>query len=404
MKLIVYLILLLCAVWTGLLLHQDRGALILSYQDWLIEMPMWLAVVLALISIGIVLFCLRLINELFAGYYNSKNYFKASKNRQAKQCTTQALLQLAESKWELAEKNAIKGAQYSDLPFINYVSAAKAAQEQQAWERRDKYLTLAANNVPGGQLSAGLIKAKLQYKQGDLEQSLVTLQDMQEINHKHPAVLNLLSEVYTGIKDWQNLYNLLPELKKYKCCSQEVLQGLTEQTFQGLLLEKMQHHGKQELMRFWKGIPKSMKHNPRVAAVYVSCLCQLELPNDAVDVLKSVLKRVWDKELIKIYGLIQSTNLSRQIFMAEEWLKEHPGDPVLLLTLAKLCIHNQLWGKARDYLEMSIQFDANPEAYAELGRLLSYLGDTERAQDCYKKGLLIATTTRDNLEIIKCFK
>jgi HemY protein len=139
MKLIIYFALLISAAWAGVLLRQDPGVMMLSFGDLLIEMPMWLAVVFILAIIVVILFCSRMINELFSGYYNSKNYFKSSKKRQAKQRTTQALLQLAQSQWEGAEKNAIKGAAFSDLPFLNYVSAAKAAQEQQAWERRDKY-------------------------------------------------------------------------------------------------------------------------------------------------------------------------------------------------------------------------------------------------------------------------
>jgi uncharacterized protein HemY len=37
---------------------------------------------------------------------------------------------------------------------------------------------------------------------------------------------------------------------------------------------------------------------------------------------------------------------------------------------------------------MSIQIEANPEAYAELGKLLDHLGEAEKGQDCYRKGLL----------------
>lgn len=391
MKLIIYFALLISAAWAGVLLRQDPGMMMLSFGDLLIEMPMWLAVVFILAIIVVILFCSRMINELFFGYYNSKNYFKSSKKRQAKQRTTQALLQLAQSEWEGAEKNAIKGAAFSDLPFLNYVSAAKAAQEQQAWERRDKYLALAVNNVPGCRLSAGIIKAKLQYKQGDFDQSLVTLQELKDTNPKHPMVLRLLAETYKKIKDWTSLLNLLPELKKYNSCSQYILHELSEQTYQGLLLDKMQQYGKQELIRFWKGMPKNMRYSACVVETYVSCLHRLDAHLEAAEILKNVLKKIWDKKLVKMYGFIQTNNLSRQIFIAEEWLKEHPGDPVLLLTLARLCLRHQLWGKARDYLEMSIQLESSPEAYAELGRLLGHLGETERCQDCYRKGLLSVT-------------
>jgi HemY protein len=379
------------AAWAGVLLRQDPSLMALSIGDLSIEMPMWLAIVFILIAIGMILFCSRIINELFSGYYNSRNYFRVFKQKKAKRHTTQALLQLAQSQWELAEKNALKGAAFSELPFLNYVSAAKAAQEQQAWERRDKYLALAVNNVPDSKLSAGIIKAKLQYKQGDLNQSLVTLQELKEINHKHPVILGLLADVYEQTKDWERLLELLPDLKKYNSCPKYMLHELSEQTYRGLLLDKMQQYGKQELIRFWKSIPKSMRNSVNVVETYVSCLCKLDSHLEAAETLKSVLRKIWDKKLVKMYGFVQTNNLGRQLFVAEEWLKEHPGDPILLLTIARLCLRHQLWGKAKDYLEMSIQLNPTPEAYAELGRLLSYLGESERCQDCYRKGLFAVT-------------
>ncbi len=398
MKLIIYIVLLVCAACGGVLLRQIPDVLMLSCQNWSIEMPMWLAIVLVILIISFILVMVNLINDLFAGYYNSKSYFRTSKQKTARLRTTQALLQLAQSQWSLAEKNAIRGAPFSDLPFINYVSAAQAAQEQNAWDRRDKYLTLAAENVPDGKVASGIIKAKLQYKQGDFDHSLVTLQDLREIAPRHPLVLRLLGEVYEKIKDWPSLLHILPELKKYKSCPKYMLQELAEKTYQGLLLDKMHKGGKQELIKFWKNIPKEIRQNARVAETYVACLCKLDAYKEAWEILRGVLRKTWDKKLIKLYGLIQGGDLGKQIFIAEEWLKEHPGDPALLLTLARLCLRNQLWGKARDYLEMSIQLEPNdPEPYAELGRLLGNLGEAEKCQDCYRKGLLAVTNVL-NLE------
>ena len=48
---------------------------------------------------------------------------------------------------------------------------------------------------------------------------------------------------------------------------------------------------------------------------------------------------------------------------------------------------NSLWGKARDYLESSLQVQRNPEACAELARLLAQLGDTERSNQLFQEGL-----------------
>ncbi len=99
------------------------------------------------------------------------------------------------------------------------------------------------------------------------------------------------------------------------------------------------------------------------------------------------MKREYNSHLARLYGLLRGKDPARQLQTAEGWLKEHPDDPSLLLTLGRLCLQNSLWGKARDYLESSLRVQRNPEACAELARLLAQLGDTERSNQLFQEGL-----------------
>jgi HemY protein len=72
---------------------------------------------------------------------------------------------------------------------------------------------------------------------------------------------------------------------------------------------------------------------------------------------------------------------------AEKWLKDHGQDPVLLLTLGKLAIQAELWGKARVYVESAIRHGPSPEAYARLAQLLEQMGEQAKAQAAYRDGL-----------------
>ncbi|NWE73541.1 heme biosynthesis protein HemY, partial [Pseudomonas gingeri] len=98
-------------------------------------------------------------------------------------------------------------------------------------------------------------------------------------------------------------------------------------------------------------------------------------------------KRQYDSHLARLYGLLRGRDPARQLQTAEGWLKDHPADASLLLTLGRLCLQNSLWGKARDYLEGSLRVQRNPEACAELARLLAQLGDTERSNQLFQEGL-----------------
>ena len=78
---------------------------------------------------------------------------------------------------------------------------------------------------------------------------------------------------------------------------------------------------------------------------------------------------------------------------AEGWLSTHSEDPDLLLTAAQLCLRNELWGKARSYLESVISLRPTPEAYQEYGRLLNELGEADAAADAFRQGLGLVTNT-----------
>ena len=74
-------------------------------------------------------------------------------------------------------------------------------------------------------------------------------------------------------------------------------------------------------------------------------------------------------------------------------------DPDLLLTVARLCLRNELWGKARSYLESVLSYRPTPEAYQVYGKLLNQLGESDAAADAYRDGLDLAATGSNTIAI-----
>ena len=61
------------------------------------------------------------------------------------------------------------------------------------------------------------------------------------------------------------------------------------------------------------------------------------------------------------------------------------------MTTAQLCLRNELWGKARSYLETAIAIRPSPEAFHEYGKLLTQLGEGEAAAEAYRDGLTLVS-------------
>ena len=74
-------------------------------------------------------------------------------------------------------------------------------------------------------------------------------------------------------------------------------------------------------------------------------------------------------------------------------LSKHADDPDLLLATARLCLRNELWGKARSYLETVISIRPSPEVYREYGHLLNQLGEGDAAAEAFREGLGMVSTT-----------
>ena len=92
--------------------------------------------------------------------------------------------------------------------------------------------------------------------------------------------------------------------------------------------------------------------------------------------------------LLSLYGKVQGNNISEQLITAENWLKERPNNPTLLLTLGRISLRNELWGKAKEYFEASIQLQPSLESYAELCRLSPRLDENNEQTNRHLKGLI----------------
>ena len=227
---------------------------------------------------------------------------------------------------------------------------------------------------------------------GDTEGALVTLQAMYERHPHNAQVLRQLQRLHQQRGDWPSVIRLLPELRKDKVLPAPELAELERRAWGenlGLAVEREQQGeaGLQSLERAWEQLTSAQRQEPQLVLAYAEQLRRLGADAKAEEVLRGAIKRGYDSHLIRLYGLLRGSDPGRQLKFAEGWLKDHPGDASLLLTLGRLCLQNSLWGKARDYLESSLQVQRNPEACAELARLLAQLGDTERSNQLFQEGL-----------------
>jgi len=381
------IIILLLATGLGILLKKSPGYALFAYREWTVEMPLWAFLVSLFILMVISIIVFNFLILIFSGSGRIRSWWQRRKQVISRYKTSQGLMHLAEGHWQKAEKYLLQGVHRNENPHLNYLAAAKAAEERGALEERDQYLKLALKSS-NSELGVRLTEANLQYQHGQLPEAIATLRLLQEKSPRHPGVLKLLCTVYQALEDYSSLYALLPVLKKDKILSTVELEKLEIKVYQALLSKKV-NEGLNSVNRFWQSTPRSIQQNKECVAQFAKILMDFGAQEEAEILLRSAIKRQAQDEFFYLYGVVQS-NSKKQLAFIEPFYKQYPHNAVLFLTLGKLCLRNKLWGKARDYLEQSIHFKPSAEAYNELAIVYEELGHMGSRDECYKKGLSCA--------------
>lgn len=383
------------AVVAGLLAHDDTGYVLFGRGYSTMEMSLTLFLVLLILSYIFGYALLRFIVRTWGMPEQIKHWRSSQQHNKARKTALQGLIDLSQGQWKKAERLLIRSVKNSDMPLLNYLSAAKAAQKQNSPERRDHYLALAHDSMPEADFSVRLTQAELQFAHGQNEQALATLVHLHNISPRHPHIMVLLTRIYQDVKSWKDLKNLLPQLHKHKVFPEKELLAIEKQTSTELMKQAKANADVNKIKNLWQDISRELKKDPELIAIYCNKLIQLEQNDEAETILRTAIKKEWNAELVKLYGLVKSSQLEKQLLFAESLSRDHDNNPILLLTLGRLCMYNDLWGKARAYLEASIGNKEMTETYKELGLLMEYLNEPQLAAEYFKKGLFLDSNKPD---------
>lgn len=376
----------------GLAIAQHAGYVLIAYDSFRYESSLW-ATLLLVAVIWLVLWGIKALIELVAVSSGVVNpWSNRNRSRRVQVAIEHGQLDLAEGRWASAQRHLQRAAEAERQPLLYYLGAARAANEQGRYEECDSLLERALERQPQAELAIALSHAQLQTDRGDTDGALTTLVAIHERHPHSVQVLRQLQRLHQQRGDWSSVIRLLPELRKDKALPASELAELERRAW-GENLSLAAHReesgavGLQSLNRAWQQLTSAQRQEPQLVLAYAEQLRQLGAEVEAEEVLRTALKRQYDSHLARLYGLLRGSDPARQLQVAETWLKDHPNDPSLLLTLGRLCLQTSLWGKARDYLESSLRLQRNPEACAELARLLAQLGDTERSNQLFQEGL-----------------
>jgi HemY protein len=390
----VILLALLLGVGVIALIETDPGYVLVAYGKYTLETSLWVGLLVLAALILLLYLVMRLVFRLIGGQRSLVSWLGTRKAHHAERLSTRGLINFIEGNWSRARRQLLRGTRNNDATLLNYLLAARASHHLGEAGRVSEYLGAATDGEPTAADAVQLVEAEIRVQEGQYEQALMVLDGITKAS-RYPKCLELRRTIYTALRDWAALARLLPEMRKQKVLSAKALLELEREAYRSWLLDTARapgEHSGDDVRDLWQKVPGDLKKDADLQCVYVELLVLCGDQRTAEKVILRGLKHQWDARLVRQYGLMACEDAAVQLSRAEGWLTDHPDDPQLLLCLGRLAARNKLWGKARDYFENSYRIQRDPEVCAELGRLLTALGEPKVAAAYFREGLLLSET------------
>lgn len=374
------------AVGLGQLIAAHPGVVAISVDGTSLRLSLSLFVVVSVVGALLLSWLLRQTWRLLTIRSRFRRWRQARARRLAGERLESGLLALVAGDYPRAERLLGRGGERSTL---QYLAAAQAAHAQQASGRRDALLALAAGDTKESALALGIRRTEMLLDDGDWVAADAALAPLLVRHGEQAQVLLLRQRLLTLQGRFADLQSLLPLLRKRKVHPPARLDELETE----LAVRRLEAvaTGPADLARVWSGLARRLRENPAIVAVYARALLKAGSQAGAEEVLRKALSTQWHARLIGLYGELDGNEVRGALTRAERWLEQHQEDPALLLSLGRLCLSQQLWGKARAYLETLSRLAPSPLVWRLLADACDELGDTRLAQQYRQRGLEHAT-------------
>lgn len=272
-----------------------------------------------------------------------------------------------------------------------YAGEALAAAARADYERVTEVLKQAARQQRG-QPMADLLAARLLLEEGAIRQARARLERLTGRAERNPHRLRLLAEVLEREQDWPALVELLPSLKPI-VADHKAYAVREQRAWAGLLNAVAQAPGDAdkrlaELRRTWKEMPASLQGKASVRAQYAGALVANGDGAAAFALVRKDIDQHWDDRLVAVLEGIVDVPAEKLLQQLEQWLEVRPGNIALLICAGRTAMKAKLWGKARSFFDSAARA-GSVTALAELARLHSSLGDTDRALAALERRMML---------------
>lgn len=383
-KLLTFIILTSAAVILGPMLADTQGYVHISTTSHVIETSITTAFTVylfSLITIFIVYFVVKKIISIPKGALTAFRVRAKIKNHsiqdeaiikfeQGEYAKVLSLLEHADPIEHMTEKSLLIAAQAAFFTG-NYEFTRQALNEA---ESRGKDARIAAN----------IIRAKLNYKIGNVKAALEFL-DKNDKKFLNQNVLKLYYDCYNSLNDLEKLQEITPHLLKFKVIDEQQAHEIYVRQVEAKLTSTT---NVDELNKVLKKLPKADKKDPKIMGAFAYKFIRLGDANKAREIAMDILKVKPDSnflESVSRWDIAIPDVLSLLKKYAQKNLITSQINQPLLKAIANLEFKSGLLRESLDDFNQALSISPSSDIYMKMGAICSALQNYTQADEYYSK-------------------
>lgn len=381
------------AVGLALAARYNEGYVLLVLPPWRAEVSLNLFILAAIAGFFLIYLLARAASHVLALPRAVAEFRARRQQEQAALALRDAWRLLQEGRYGHAVRCAEKirhdhpGAGMLALAGWRAAHALRDAARSADWAARVR-----SHDASGMQAARLMTEAEFALEDRRFDDARNVLQQFAALEGKHIAAMRLSVRAEQGLGNWREVARLVRQLEKHQALTADqaapIRSRAVREALRGLRDDPV------GLMRYWRELDEGDRAEPALALETARALMAGGDCREAQRVIEDALAEHWDAELVLAYGECgkpgePAGDVLGRIAQAEKWLQRMPRDGSLLLTLGRLCRQQQLWGKARSYLEAALAVTPSRAAHVELAQLLEHLEESALAARHYRAAAVL---------------
>lgn len=369
------LLLVACAAAFGWhLLANDPGYVLIRLGSTRIETTVVFAVVAVLLTWGLISLAWRLL------HWPSSAWRRRSQRRGHERIAG-GLTALIEGHYARAQRDLERASHQTGLRAPALLAAAQAAHALGEPGDAEAALNEAATHSPGAALT---MRARFLLRDAKPKAALALLNAEAIGAPLPPEALRIQTEAALACGEYGDALRAVKSLLRSDSAKSPVVADLQTRVVAAALNAATDSA---QLDALWAGLSRAQRNLTALLGAYAARAAVFGQTLAAMDVLESALRRHWSERLVETYGALGEAEAQSRLRRAEGWLQAHSDSSALLLTLGRLCIQCELWGKAAEYLQRGLQLAPSAKLWEAMGDCRNGQNAPADAAICYRNAL-----------------